>query len=88
MPLDTGFTIHPFDPCVFMGEYRDSSVVLSCYVDGILLQYGTKVNAHSHFLIYLQYESQLRDAIALGSDPSLSYIIVAPGHLCKRIAFQ
>ena len=35
-----GFTIHPYNLCVLMGKYRDCSVVLSNYVDDILLCYA------------------------------------------------
>ena len=38
--IDIGLAIHPYDPCVFMGKYRDSLIVLSCYVDDILLCYA------------------------------------------------
>ena len=40
MLLDIAFTIHPYDPCVLMGKYRGSPIVLSCYVDDILLCYA------------------------------------------------
>ena len=38
--FDIGFTIHHYDASVLMTKYRDSSNVLSCNVDGILLCCG------------------------------------------------
>ena len=35
--LSIGLTIHPYDPCVFIGHYKDKYIILSCYVDDILL---------------------------------------------------
>lgn len=37
--LKLGLTVHHYDSCVFVGVYRNANIILSCYVDDLLLCY-------------------------------------------------
>ena len=51
--LKLGLSVHPYDSCVIIGKYHDNKIIISCYVDDLLLCYDGGSNLPMEFVAEL-----------------------------------